>query len=81
MIDNDYRLLDPKGMDDRTSDNRTSCSSNATSSRATFGQDVINRDRRCVLTGTGEFEACHIIPHAKGDQVRSGPLYRSRRSF
>ena len=76
MIDYDFRLLDPKGMDVRTS-----CSPNVTSRRATFRQDVINRDRRCVLTGTEGFEACHIIPQAKGDQVRSGPLYRSRRSF
>jgi hypothetical protein len=77
MIDNGFRLLDPKGMDDRTS----SDTSNVTSYRAKFKQDVVNRDRCCVMTGTTQFEVCHIIPHAKGDQVRSGPLYRSCRSF
>ncbi|KAF8346781.1 hypothetical protein F5887DRAFT_1271369 [Amanita rubescens] len=74
--DNGFCLLDPKGMDDRTS-----CTSNVTSRRANFARDVVNRDRCCVMTGTVQFEACHIIPHAKGDQVRSGPLYHSRRSF
>ena len=76
MPDNDFRLLDPKGMDDRTS-----YSSNVTSRRANFKQDVVNRDRCCVMTGTTLYDACHIIPHAKGDRVRSGPLYRSRHSF
>ncbi|KAF8323572.1 hypothetical protein F5887DRAFT_1290598 [Amanita rubescens] len=63
--DNDLRLLDPKGMDDRTS-----YTSNVTSCRANFKQDVVNRDRCCVMTGTTQFEACHIIPHAKGDQTK-----------
>ena len=76
MIDNDFRLLDPKVMDDRSS-----YSSEVTSREADFRQDVVNRDRRCVVTGSGESEGFHIIPHAKGDQVHSGPLYyRSRRS-
>ncbi|KAF8345752.1 hypothetical protein F5887DRAFT_1061647 [Amanita rubescens] len=74
--DNDFRLVDPKVMDDRTS-----YASEVTSRRANFKQDVVNRDRCCVMTGATLFEACHIIPHANGDQVRSGPLYRSRRSF
>ena len=70
MIDNDFRLLDPKVMDDRSS-----YSSEVTSREADFRQDVVNRDRRCVVTGSEESEGCHIIPHAKGDQVHSGPLY------
>ena len=75
-IDNDFCLLDPKGMDDRTS-----YSSNVTSCQVNFKQDVVNRDRCCMMTGTTLYDACHIIPHSKGDQVRSSPLYRSRRSF
>ena len=78
MIDKDFHLLDPKGVDDRIS---LSYASNITSRRANFKQDVVNRDRRCVMTGSTGVDACHIIPHAKGDQVRSGPSYRSRRSF
>ena len=78
VIDNDSRLLDPNLMDDRTS-----YTSDVTSRRVHFRDDVVNRDRRCVVTGTGptQCEACHIIPHAKGDQVCSGPWYRSRRLF
>ena len=63
----DIRLLDPKGMNDRTSN-----TSNVSSGRANFKQDLVTRDRRCVMTGTINFQACHIIPHAKGDQVRFG---------
>ena len=76
MIDNDFRLLDPKVMDDRTS-----YTLDVNRRRPNFKQNVVNRDKCCVISGTTQFEACHIIPHAKGDQVRSGPLYRSRRSF
>ena len=76
MIDNDSRLLDPKVMDDRTS-----YTLDVNRRRPNFKQNVVNRDKCCVISGTTQFEACHIIPHAKGDQVRSGPLYRSRRSF
>ena len=66
IIDQDFCLLDPKGMDDRTSN-----TSNVTSRRANFQRAVANRDRCCFMTATTESEACHIIPHAKGDQVRS----------
>jgi hypothetical protein len=78
MIDTDYCLLDPNLMDDRTS-----YTSDVTSRRAAFRDDVVNRDSRCVATAVSSelCEACHIIPHAKGDQVRSGPWYRSRRLF
>ena len=70
-IDDDCRLLDPNLMDDRNS-----YTSDVTSRRAHFRDDVVNRDSRCVATGTGptQCETCHIIPHAKGNQVRSGPL-------
>ncbi len=68
MIDNDFRFLDPNGMDGRTYN-----TSNVTSSRANFQQDVVNRDRCCL--GTTQFEAFHIIPHAKGDQARSGRTF------
>jgi hypothetical protein len=64
MIDDDFRLLDPKGMDDRTSS-----VSDVSSCQADFKQDLVARDRCCVMTGaTHLFTGCHIIPHAKGDQ-------------
>jgi hypothetical protein len=69
MKDADFRLLDPKVMDDRTS-----TTSNLTSRRASFKQDLNARDGCCVMTGTKESTACHIIPHAKGDQVRPESL-------
>ncbi|EDR14543.1 uncharacterized protein LACBIDRAFT_321675 [Laccaria bicolor S238N-H82] len=63
--DNDFRLLDPKVMDDRTS-----VGSEVTSRQADFRQDVVNRDRCCVMTGSAGSEGCHIIPHSKGDQAK-----------
>ena len=73
MIDNDFRLLDPKGMDDRTS-----YSSNVTSRRANFKQDVVNRDRCCVMTSTTLYDACHLmeccISHLEAPRL---PFYRS----
>ena len=70
MIDDDFCMLDPKGMDDRSS-----TTSNASSHRANFQRDVIDRDSCCVTSGSTGFEACHIIPRAKGDQVRPGRLF------
>ncbi|KAF8309777.1 hypothetical protein F5887DRAFT_1153856 [Amanita rubescens] len=52
-------------MDDRTSDSSASISTR----RADFAQRVTDRDRTCLMTGaTSNFQACHIIPHAKGNQ-------------
>ena len=61
----DRILLDPDLMDDRTSD------SSATSIRRhNFAQEVNNRDRTCLVTGAvTNTEVCHIIPHAKGNEV------------
>ena len=67
-----YLLLDPDMMDGRTSD-----SSDITDRRASFRARVVARDEHCVLTGAKACQACHIIPHAKGDQVRSQFLYHS----
>jgi hypothetical protein len=71
-------LLDPRLMDERTSD-----ASTISTSWGKFGQDVTARDGTCVMTGTGEgFQACHIIPHAKGNQVCSEYfLNRTESSF
>ncbi|EDR10389.1 uncharacterized protein LACBIDRAFT_317243 [Laccaria bicolor S238N-H82] len=78
--DKDYRLLDPNLMN-----GRTSYTSDVTNRRANFRDDVVNRDRRCVVTGAApaQCQACHIVPHATVNhwQVRSGPWYRSRRLF
>ncbi|KAF8340795.1 hypothetical protein F5887DRAFT_888503 [Amanita rubescens] len=70
-------LLDPNLMDDRTSD-----SSSISIRRADFAQGVTDRDGTCLMTGaTSNFEACHIIPHAKGSQVCSEYLNHSQFSF
>jgi HNH endonuclease len=70
-------LLDPDLMDERTSD-----SSYVSSSRGDFRQRVAARDGTCVMTGTGTpyAQACHIVPHAKGHQVRSEYLWKHSES-
>jgi hypothetical protein len=42
------------------------------STRADFRQNLIARDGTCVFSGEHEDEcdACHILPHSKGDIVR-----------
>ena len=62
-------LLDPDLMDDRS--HRTSDASTISSDRANFIQRVTDRDGTCVMTGSTTFQACHIVPHAKGRQVCS----------
>lgn len=70
--DSDFRLLDPKAMDDRTS-----YTLEVNKRRPYFKRDVVNRDRCCVVTGTLQFDAFHIIPHAKGDQyIKNLVAYR-----
>ena len=61
-------LIDPNGMDGRTSNTGSPLSA----LRGDFRDRVETRDGTCVMTGaTGPVDACHIIPHAKGHQVRS----------
>lgn len=63
----DPRLLDPDLMDDRTSFDTA-----YTTRRAAFQQRVLDRDVICILNGSAEnVQACHIVPHAKGNEVRS----------
>jgi hypothetical protein len=70
-------LLDPDLMDDRTSD-----SSTISTRRANFAQRVTDRDGTCLMTGaTTNLQVCHIIPHAKGNQVCSEYLNHSQFSF
>jgi hypothetical protein len=70
-------LLDPDLVDDRTSD-----SSAISIRRADFAQGVTDCDGTCLMTGaTSNFQACHIIPHAKGNQVCSEYLNHSQFSF
>ena len=61
-------LLDPDLMAERTSD-----SSYVSSSRGDFRQRVAARDGICVMTGTPYMyaQAFHVVPHAKGHEVRS----------
>ena len=61
-------LVDVAAMDDRTSD-----LSVLTVRRADFRERLINRDRTCVISGepVHNCTACHIIPHSKGNDVRS----------
>jgi len=64
-------ILDPRWLDIEMMDDRASYASGRTSRRADFRQDIINRDGTCVMTGTPpeNCQACHIVPHSKGDQV------------
>lgn len=63
----DPRLLDPDLMEDRTS-----FATAHTTRRADFRQRVHDRDGICILSGTAEdVQACHIVPHSKGNQVCS----------
>ncbi|EDR06573.1 uncharacterized protein LACBIDRAFT_300133 [Laccaria bicolor S238N-H82] len=48
---------------------RTSKSSTISTHRGDFIQRVTDRDGICLITGVTEnFQACHILPHAKGSQ-------------
>jgi hypothetical protein len=68
-------LLDPDLMDDRTSD-----ASHASIGRGDFGQRVTARDVTCVMTGSTNVQACHVVPHAKGHEVRSEYLWNHSKS-
>jgi HNH endonuclease len=70
-------LLDPDLMDERTSD-----ASYVSTSRGDFQQRVAARDGTCVMTGTGAryAQACHVVPHGKGHQVRSEYLWNHSES-
>ncbi|KAJ7085821.1 hypothetical protein B0H15DRAFT_846503 [Mycena belliarum] len=59
-------FIDVNAIDDRTSD-ASGC--DLTRRRAHFRDDVIDRDGTCIITGDAPLNctACHILPHAKGD--------------
>ena len=68
-------LIDVDGINDRTSD-----ASSLSSRRQNFRDNIIGRDGCCVVTGDQDLmvcDACHIIPHAKGDDVRSSTRWKS----
>ena len=72
-------LGEPRFVDADAADNRTSTdpsSSHLTTRRRDFRTNVIARDATCVMTGefAPDCDACHIIPHSKGSQVR--PSFR-----
>jgi hypothetical protein len=62
-------------MDERTSD-----ASHVSSSCADFAQRVVARDVTCVMTHTSYVQACHVIPHSKGHEVRSKYLWNHSES-
>ncbi|KXN83943.1 hypothetical protein AN958_00786 [Leucoagaricus sp. SymC.cos] len=69
------RLVDVDVMDDRTSD-----ASDLSDGRADFRHRVVGRDVTCVRTGelAEHCDACHIIPHSKGDDyIRNALSHRS----
>jgi hypothetical protein len=68
-------LLDPDLMGERTSE-----SSHVSSSWGDFRMRVAARDGTCVMTGTSYVQACHVVPHAKGHQVRSEYLWNHSES-
>jgi len=59
--------VDVKALEDRTSD------ALGATSTAAFRDSLIARDGTCVMTGevARNCTACHILPHSKGDDVRS----------
>jgi hypothetical protein len=68
----DPRLVNVNVVDDRTSD-----ASDLTLHRADFRQRVIAHDSTCVITGDPPHlcDACHILPHSKGNNVRPQKFY------
>jgi len=50
---------------------RTSYTTARSARQADFRQDLIDRDGTCVMSGSPprNCQACHIIPHSKGDKV------------
>ena len=69
-------LLDPDLMDDRTS-----VGSYSSTGRGSFAKRVNARDGTCVMTGDTDYPvACHIIPHAKGHEVRFEYLWNHFKS-
>lgn len=66
------RNLDPLWFDDAM-DDRSSYASTDSYRQADFRQNIINRDRVCVMTSqpVHSCQACHIIPHSRGDEVCS----------
>lgn len=68
-------LPDPDLMADRTVKSDALAitdNSSLSSDNRKCRDDVTRRDETCMMTGTvGGVEACHIIPHAKGHQVRA----------
>ena len=65
----DPRFVDVDAMDDRT---WSTSSSDVSTGRANFKHALIQRDGTCALTGVDASycDACHLIPHSKGDSVR-----------
>ena len=62
--------LDPLWLEQVMND-RSSFESAHTAHRQDFRQDIIDRDATCVVTNATQHicQACHIIPHSRGDQV------------
>jgi hypothetical protein len=67
----DPRLIDVRGIDDRTS----VAHSQASTTQVQFTHNIATRDGTCILTGEPpeDCQACHFIPHAKGDDVCISP--------
>lgn len=60
------RVLDIRFIDDQITD------SDVSENRAGFRDEVIARDRTCIVTAAPvEYcDACHYCPHSKGSEVR-----------
>ena len=63
---------EPRFVDVDAVDNKTSSTSDVSIRRAGFRDRLIERDGTCVLSGhiARACDACHLIPHSKGDSVR-----------
>lgn len=59
--------MDVRAINDKVSDNWT----HTDTSQAEFRSMLVERDRTCAVTGLSaeDCEACHCLPHCKGDEV------------
>ena len=64
-------MLDPLWLDAEVMNDRASYSSAYTSCQQRFRTDIVDCDRTCVMTHSPPpyCQACHIIPHSRGDEV------------
>ncbi|KAI9568616.1 hypothetical protein HD554DRAFT_2314212 [Boletus coccyginus] len=74
---------EPRFVDVDAMDNKTSSTSDISIAAAGFRSALIERDGTCVFSGAPVYpfcQACHLIPHSKGDDYMSS-LFDHRREM